>query len=141
MEKYRVKRPKEYVDLLQELRDSETGVFDSLKSALVFAAAVGFKNKIRIPVVSSAEQIPLNLFNENKDLPFIFALALSECKDANCLRDENFQDTVKVFEEYAHGGLSHLEGALDRSHMKESIERLLAETDSNAVDDLIKPLW
>ncbi len=61
---YRVKRPKQYDDLLNLLRDKDDGVFDTLKSALVFAAAVGFKNKLRIPLDQTGESIAFSLFSE-----------------------------------------------------------------------------
>ena len=43
MKNYRVRRPKQYDSLLNNLKDKEEGVFSTLKSALVFAAAIGFK--------------------------------------------------------------------------------------------------
>jgi len=127
---YRIKRPKQYDELLNQLKDKETGVFDTLKSALVFAAAIGFKNKKRIPIEEAGESIAFNLFSETRDQPFVFALALSEYQDVSYLRDENFQDTAKVFEEYAHGGLHYLDGVLEKSTIKESIEGMLSEADN-----------
>jgi dnd system-associated protein 4 len=141
MKAYRVKRPKQYDELLNLLRDKDTGVFDTLKSALVFAAAIGFKNKIRIPILESGESIAFNLFSETKDQPFVFALALSEYQDVNYLRDENFQETAKVFEEYAHGGLQFLDTALDKSNIKESMESILAEAENEDLVGGLGAIW
>jgi dnd system-associated protein 4 len=125
MRAYRVRRPKEYDDLLNLLRDKEQGVFATFKSALVFAAAVGFKERLRVPFSETGEPIALSLFSEHQDQPFIFCLALTEYNDVSYLREENFLEAMLVFEEYAAGGLSHLHGILDTAHIKESIEAYL----------------
>ena len=57
MSSYRVKRPKKYNELLDLLRHKEEGVFDSLKSALIFAAGIGFKNGMKSSFVETGEPI------------------------------------------------------------------------------------
>lgn len=137
MKSYRVRRPKAYDELLNLLRDREQGVFSTYKSALVFAAAVGFKEKKRVPFTELGEPIALTLFSENQDQPFMFCLALTEFDDASYLREDKFLEAMQVFEEYAAGGLEILDGCLDKVHIKESIEKLLAETDgTNLISDI-----
>ena len=141
MKSYRVRRPKKYDDLLNLLKDKDEGVFSTLKSALVFSAAVGFKIKRRVEFKESGEPIALNLFNENYDQPFIYAMALTEYNDVSYLQEDKFLDVFKVFEEYACGGLEYLDVELDKSHIKESIESLLSDNSgSNGIDD-ISALW
>ena len=130
MKSYRIRRPKEYDDLLNLLRDKDEGVFTTYKSALVFAAAVGFKEKKRVPFTESGEPIALLQFSENQDQPFIFCLALTEFNDVSYLREDKFFEVMQVFEEYAAGGLEILDGCLDKAHIKESIEKLLAGKNS-----------
>lgn len=137
MKSYRVRRPKLYDEFLNTLKDKELGVFDTLKSALVFSAAVGHRQKRRVPFTSTAEPIAFSLFSEHQDQPFIYALALTEYNDVGYLREEYFLETIKVFEEYAAGGLEYMDGLLDKANLKESLERLLTESDeSELIDDL-----
>ena len=137
MKTYRVRRPKQYEELLNSLRDKETGVFETLKAALVFSAALGFREKHRVSFASSGEPIAFSLFSEHQDQPFVYSLALTEYDDVSYLRSERFLETIKVFEEYAAGGLEYLDGILDKANLKESLESLLADSgESNLIDDL-----
>lgn len=135
---YRVRRPKEYDGLLNILKDKDDGVFLTLKSALVFSAAVGFKHKIKLEFTETSEPIIFTLFNDLTDRPFIYALALTEFDDVTYLREENFIETIRLFEEYAAGGLQYLDGALDKSNIKESIEMMLVgDSDDNLVGSIV----
>ena len=116
------------------LKDKEEGVFATLKSALVFAAAVGFKQKARLEFSEGGEPIAFTLFDEHQEQPFIYSLALTEFNDVSYLREEKFFEAIRVFEEYAAGGLQYLDDVLDKSNLKESIEGILAE---NGEADLI----
>lgn len=134
---YRIKRPKQHDDLLNLLKDKDVGVFDTLKSALLFAAAIGFKYKIREQFSDQGEPIAYSLFNESKEQPFVLSLALTEFVDVSYLREEKFLDAVKVFEEYAAGGLKYLDGYLDKQNIKESIEHLISDTeDFDIINDI-----
>lgn len=137
MKNYRVRRPKQYDSLLNILKDKEEGVFSTLKSALVFAAAVGFKQQVKIEFLETSEPINFNLFNDFKDKPFIYAMALTEFDDVGYLREDKFLETIRLFEEYAAGGLQYLDGVLDKSNLKESIEVLLVD---NAEDNIIETI-
>jgi len=141
MKNYRVRRPKKYDELLNLLKDKDLGVFSNLKSALVFSAAVGFKIKRRVPFKDSAEPIALNIFNENYDQPFIYAMALTEYKDVSYLQEDKFLEVFKVFEEYACGGLEYLDETLNKSHLKESIEGLISDKDEKNIINDISNLW
>lgn len=134
---YRVKRAKRFDDFLKLLVSKEEGVFDTLKSALVFAAAVGFKQEKKLEFSDLGEGIPLNYFDERNELPFIYAMAISEYSDVNFLREENFLEAVKVFEEYAAGGLNYLNDILIMDNIKGSIESILHETEEiDLIEDL-----
>lgn len=133
MKGYRVRRPRPHDEFLNLLKDREQGVFSTLKSALVFAAAVGFKEKQRVSFTDSGEPIAFTLFNEHKDQPFIYSLALTEYGDSSYLRDDKFLEVIRVFEEYAAGGLDFLDGFLDKSCIKESIERYLNDDGASSL--------
>ena len=136
MRAYRVRRPKEHDSLMKLLSDSEHGVFSSLKSVMVFSAALGFKEKKRIPFTETGERIDLNIFSE-RDRPFIYCLALTEFKDVSYLKEDKFEEVMTVFEEYAHGGLSFLDGYLDKNHIKESLESYLFSQENDLVGTLV----
>ena len=77
--------------------------------------------------VETGEPIAFSLFNTQREQPFVLAMGLHESDNIEYLRDENFLEVVKIFEEYACGGLEYLEGKLDQAHIKEEIEGMLAE--------------
>lgn len=137
MKSYRVRRPKQYDELLNLLKDKDNGVFLTLKSALVFSAAVGFKEGRKLEFSDTGEPIALNLFKEHQDQPFIYSLALTEFDDVSYLRGDKYLEVMKIFEEYAAGGLQYLDDILDKNNVKESIEGMLAETDE---EDLVGDL-
>ncbi|MDB4542406.1 DNA phosphorothioation-associated protein 4 [Pseudomonadales bacterium] len=141
MKNYRVRRPKEYDELLNLMRDKEFGVFATLKSALVFSASVGFKEGIKREFSESAEPIAFTLFNEHHDQPFVYVMALTAFNDVKYLREDFFSETIRLFEEYAAGGLEYLDDYLDKSNMKESIEVLLSDTESNGLIDDLAADW
>lgn len=134
---YRVKRPKQFDDLMKQLINKDEGVFDTLKGVLVFAAAIGFKYKQKMPITESGEPIAFSLFNDRREQPFVYALAISEFNDVAYLREENFLETIKVFEEYAAGGLRYLDEVIDTNNIKESIEGILSDAeDRDIITDL-----
>jgi len=135
MNGYRVRRPKQFENFLNSLTDKDNGVFSTYKSALMFAAAYGFKHGKRVEFQDSSERINLSIFDINNDIPFMYSMALTILKDVSYLqdKDEKFYEVMKIFEEYAAGGLSLLEGALDPLNLTESILSRLHEEDDPLV--------
>tara|TARA_R110002094_G_scaffold42357_8_gene54662 strand:+ start:6042 stop:6458 length:417 start_codon:yes stop_codon:yes gene_type:complete len=135
MKDYRVRRPKQHDPFMNALKDE--GIFDSLKSVMVFAAAIGASQDISREFSDSAEKIPLRIFNESQDIPFMLALALAKTNDVTNLREDNMEVVLKIFEESAAAGLEYLEGCIDQSNPKESIEQLLTRGEhSDLLTDL-----
>lgn len=141
MKGYRVRRPKQYDELLNLLKDKNDGVFSTLKSALVFSAAVGFRQNKKLEFKESAEPIAFTLFNEHQDQPFIYSLALTKEEDVSCLKEENFLEVMINFEEYAAGGLQYLDGVLDKVNIKESIESILSQDKEIEIISDISNQW
>ena len=134
---YRVKRPKQFDDLMKLLISKDEGVFDTLKGVLIFAASIGFKHKQKMTISESGEPIAFSLFNDRREQPFIYALAISEFNDVAYLREEKFSEAINVFEEYAAGGLKYLDEIIDRDNIKESIEGILTDAeDRDIITDL-----
>ncbi|TRX56693.1 DNA phosphorothioation-associated protein 4 [Thalassomonas sp. M1454] len=135
MKHYRVRRPKDYSEMMILLKDE---MFSTLKSVLLFSAAIGFKKGERLSFEDTAEPIQLNLFNDVSEIPFIFSMALAEYDDVSYLKLEKFKEMINVFEEYAAGGLKYLDETIDKNNIKESIEVLLHEPieGEDLIDDI-----
>jgi dnd system-associated protein 4 len=125
----RIRRSKEHDDLLEILKKDK--IFSSFKNTLVFAASVGFKKQQRQSFEESSEPIMLRIFDDNTDIPFIYALALAETDDISLMTKNRFKDAVLIFEEYANGGLSYIKSVLDPATALVSIEAIIAETDES----------
>lgn len=138
---YRVRRPKQYEELINLLIQGEGGVFDSYKSVLLFTAALGFKKEIRVPFTDTSERVMFSFFGKTFEQPFVYCMAITEFDDVKYLKEENYENAFKAFEEYAAGGLQYLDGVLDKSSIKESIERILSERDDNVSISDIASEW
>ena len=128
----RVKVAKDKAELVQSLVNSPetTGPFQTYADVLVFAAALGAKDKKRVPLgsISTKEPGPISLeifISRGYDW-VIKLLAIAHTQDTNILSaydPKAESERVLIFEEYANGGLEklrdELRGAVDYS------ERLL----------------
>ncbi|THD81400.1 DNA phosphorothioation-associated protein 4 [Aliigemmobacter aestuarii] len=99
----RVRRPAEFDDMLNELRES--GVFATYKDALVFAAALGFRRGNRKSFKKSSEPIDLDIFRGDFDRTIMSILAIEETDDPTMIAPSSEDARVLCFEEYANGGL------------------------------------
>jgi dnd system-associated protein 4 len=129
---HRVRVAKDKAELVQSLIDANqsTGPFSTYADVMAFAAALGAKYKKRVPLtnISSKEPAPISLeiFISRGYDTLIKLLAIAETKETKILSNYNVdaeEERVKIFEEYANGGLEklrdELRGAVDYS------ERLL----------------
>ena len=101
-----VNRDRKYEHIVQKLvEDRDSGIFNFNKDLMVFAAMVGhcFNKKLSL----SSDKIPITLgtYSSTEDDGFIYLLALLENRNAKCLKDQNIQESIKIFEEYCNGGL------------------------------------
>lgn len=126
MAEKRIKVAKDKANLVKELKASDniTGLFQTYVDVMVFAAALGVKRKKRVPLVEFArdlDPIRRDYFNNNKCELIINLLAVSVVQNQNVLADDEESDEqrIKIFEEYANGGLEilqqELRGAVDYS--------------------------
>ncbi|RLL43921.1 DNA phosphorothioation-associated protein 4 [Oceanobacillus piezotolerans] len=111
----RIKRPKEQDSTYRRLTDKdEFGLFNSYKEVFMLAGTIGFLEKKRKPFTSSAEGLLWDNFSLETDEPTINMVALTETQDVNILQDddETFDKKLRIFEEYAAGGIEILEQKL-----------------------------
>lgn len=109
------------LDGVKNRRDS---IFNDIKDLIVFAAMVGKKYNVKVPV-DTRDSIGINLTtfsgsgsgkdSRNDQHNIIFMFGLLERKDMNYIRDEYIDEVIKIFEEYSNGGLSMIQSWLQTS--------------------------
>ncbi|MEY3333749.1 MAG: hypothetical protein RLZZ176_2049 [Cyanobacteriota bacterium] len=124
----RIRVAKDKADLVKALISSDGGYgpFQTFADVIVFAAALGVKHKKRVPFEEVSKREPAPIGQEHfvirgYDL-VIRLLAIVEVKDLNILsiNDDSLESKrLRLFEEYANGGLeilqNELRGAIDYS--------------------------
>jgi len=102
----RVRRPEIYEEMLDELRNK--GVFKTYKDALMFAACLGYDREKRIEFSKSSEPVNLQIFSGEFNHTILNMLAVAETLDPACMGRDKEDEKVRIFEEYACGGLEIL---------------------------------
>ena len=122
----RIKVAKDKAKLVQKLLDTQgtTGAFQTYADVIAFAASLGAKHQKRIPLkeASSSEPAPVSLevfISRGYDW-VIKLIAVTETQNLKILSTTDpkaEEERVKIFEEYANGGLAklrdELRGAVD----------------------------
>jgi dnd system-associated protein 4 len=81
-------------------------IFKTIRELLCFAAVVGYHDGSKKKLGKKTTEIPGRVFeNSDEALDIIYLLALADKKNADILRDENENESVSIFEQYANGGL------------------------------------
>lgn len=123
MSDYRVRRPGDKEALISRLTTGDAKVFPTIKDLLVFAAALGRSETRRTPLASAgSDPVRLDTFVRGSSVEyFIFALAIAAAPDdPEIVSEERTPDRIKIFEEFANGGLEVLQGMLNaRPHLSE----------------------
>lgn len=130
----RVRRPVQFEEMLNDLRERD--IFKTYKDALIFSACLGKKRNKRVPFSKSSEPVHLSIFSGDFDKMVINAIAVSEENDAYLLSKEREDDKVKIFEEYACGGLEIMKNEIWdlKNHWEKSlISMILREEDTEKI--------
>jgi dnd system-associated protein 4 len=116
MAEERFRRPAEHEDLLGALA-GKSGPFTAMYEVMMFAAALGMRKGRREPFDKHEE--PINLSRvENRSFGDVLLdlLAAAEVPDdPKILADERLKERIRIFEEYANGGLSYIRGEMNAS--------------------------
>ncbi|MGW2407211.1 DNA phosphorothioation-associated protein 4 [Streptomyces sp. NPDC001739] len=118
----RFRRPAAHEQLLNELAGKD-GPFRALVDALMFAAALGCRKGKRDPFDKTGEPVRLSLMDGRQygDV-LIDVIAAAEARDdPKILADERLAERVKIFEEYANGGLNFIQGELNTSGSRDLV--------------------
>ncbi len=124
----RIQRASDKETIIELLTSDAVGAFREIWRLLFFAAMVGFKNGRREPLTStqSGEGIRQDSFaNDPVWLGTLYLLGLVETGTTDILRgtEESEDERIKVFEEYANGGLAILKEEFEASNY--SLDALL----------------
>ncbi|MGC9525414.1 MAG: DNA phosphorothioation-associated protein 4 [Limnospira sp.] len=124
----RIRVAKDKAELVRALTESEdrTGPFQTYADVVVFAAALGIRRKKRIPLDGFSKRDPapisLEIFISRGYDWVIKLIAIAQTRDTQIISPfdaESEAERVKIFEEFANGGLEILReecrGAVDYS--------------------------
>lgn len=117
----RVRRPLEHEDLIGRLVSKDDGPFPNYWQVLVFAASLGWARDRRDPFEKAGEPIRYGLFSSSATVAALIDSmgVLAYPNDAGIMADERLPQRIKVFEEYANGGLAIIQGELNNgSHIR-----------------------
>ncbi|MEQ9450499.1 MAG: DNA phosphorothioation-associated protein 4 [Pseudomonadales bacterium] len=124
-----VRRPKEHEEMLSALCQSDRKVFNSYKDALVFAACLGQMRHEKRAFDKSSEPVGIHIFRGEFDLSIMQCIALAENKDPATMADAKEESRIRLFEEYACGGLDIINREIYESpeDWDVALERLMLE--------------
>ena len=126
----RVRRPLQYGDFLNELTRDRL-VFKTYKDALMFAACLGYSRGKRVPFDKTAEPINLHTFSGKFDEMVMNTLAVAELNDPYVMGEDREDEKIRIFEEYACGGLEILDHELGQGSLTldEGLLKIIMEED------------
>jgi dnd system-associated protein 4 len=129
----RIQRAIDKEEVVKRLAAGDNGVFKEIWRVLIFAAFLGHKLGKRIPLeaVEAGKSIDEGVFANNRAWPgILYLLSIIEINspEALCNTDDISETRIKLFEEYANGGLAYLKEKLEpQSYALESILNLIRE--------------
>lgn len=146
----RIKVAKDKAELVRKLLDTKgtTGTFQTYADIVAFAASLGakYQKRVELSEISQTEPAPISLevFISRGYDRLIKLIAVMHTQDLKILSTEDAIaeiNRVKIFEEYANGGLerlgNELRGAVDYTERLVLIlntERFAPETDAEEFD-------
>lgn len=136
-----IRRPKHFEEMLKKLCQEDNRIFLTYKDALVFAACLGFSRGKRQSFEKSSEPVGLHIFKGEYDAAIFNCIGLSETKDPHIMGADKESERIKMFEEYACGGLEIIDeeiykgaGAWDQLLL--SLVASQAKPESSVLDDI-----
>ncbi len=137
----RARRPQDHAVLIETLQ-SEAG-FPYYRDVLLFAAAVGYSQNRRVPFTgTSGEAIRYDTLTaptySEALLNMIAANAVSD--DPEVLDAARLEERVRVFEEYANGGLEYIQEQINIRHQTAALVVMEIVTNEFAEDGGATPL-
>ncbi|MEU8965867.1 DNA phosphorothioation-associated protein 4 [Streptomyces sp. NPDC048491] len=112
----RLRRPTQHEDLISALSGKE-GPFGTMVDVLMFAALLGRNKEKREPFEKAGEPMRLSIMEGRQygDVLMDMVAVAEVPDDPKVLSDERQPERVKIFEEYANGGLNYIQGEVNAS--------------------------
>lgn len=137
----RVRRPQDHAVLIETLQ-SEAG-FPYYRDVLLFAAAVGYTRNRRVPLTGvSGEAIRYDTLTgpTYSDSLINMIAANATADDPEVLDATRLEERIRIFEEYANGGLEYIQEQINTRHQTAAMVVLELVTSAFAEDRGAKPL-
>lgn len=134
----RVRRPKDKDELLDRIVDGDGNAFGARYEALTFCAALGYARESRIPFTDAGESIRWEQFHSVGGGALSSMLAVASSDDPEIVAPERIEDRIRVFEEYANGGLEELAGEIEKRPKmtpREVVLQLVLDAQQNDDDE------
>lgn len=122
-----IRRDREFEPLVDSLVHNHPAIFSHIKDLMVFAAMVGFSEQKRESLSRDTISILLSTYATDQQDGFIYMISLIHTEDGNCLRDEELQNSIKIFEEYCRGGLLSIQSWINNEPTTDPTEILLSK--------------
>jgi len=138
----RVRRPERFKDFLTEITQ-EKSVFRTYKDAMVFAACLGYSRGKRVPFDKTSEPINLQVFSGKFDEMVMNTIAIAELDDPFVMARNKEDEKIRIFEEYACGGLEIMENEVAQGKLaidEGLISMIMGEEESDRILDEITEL-
>lgn len=92
-------------------KSTNQAIFATKRDLLCFAAVLGFEIGKRGKIQQKPTDFvdPRIFENSQEAMNLLYLIGLAETKDADCLREDNEDKLVEIFEEYADTGLTTLQ--------------------------------
>lgn len=117
MAERRIRVPK--LDVVKKLyydeKENTLGIFKTYAEMMSFAATLGYKLNRHKPFEGTLiDPIRFSVFENSESGKLFYLLAFAYLKEAECLGndEESFNARIEIFENFANGGLEHLEQLL-----------------------------
>lgn len=120
----RLSRPKRFEDLFKRLATGDDKVFPYQYDVLTFAAVLGYRKGRRAPVGESMDRLTENIWRGKSVEEIAWIIHALKDGETSSLSDQLWPERMKIFEEYAAGGLEILQEEFDRAGAAHPIDVL-----------------
>jgi dnd system-associated protein 4 len=115
-----IRRSEQFEEMVRQLAESQhpkvtppRSIFPTMRDLMCFAAVLGFEYQRRRPLQAKTYEVDGRIFsNSEQALDLLYLIGLASSKDVNALREDNEEQIIQSFEEYAQGGFEILDGWL-----------------------------
>jgi dnd system-associated protein 4 len=111
----RVRRPKDQEAIMVRLAQGSDSVFATFVDLLCFAACLGYSRGLSLPFDNSLEPVPWHIFENSGKDSVVNLIAAVSSEDFGIVGADRFDEKLRVFEQYANGGLQVLSELVEKS--------------------------